>query len=153
MCISGGTVIYSLFHFLMPVPVPVVSIFSPGVTSAYAGSQLTLACSIVLDSTLFHILGDLVITSVWSDPGGGMLSSDGSITVSPASQQGITTAFISTVTFNTLQTSDDGTYTCEATVAPQGSTAGTVTNGVRSASRATPTIQSMLPTHCSYTSD
>jgi len=83
-----------------------------------------------------------VVTSVWSDPGGGMLSSDGRVTVSPASQQGISTTFISTVMFNTLRTSDAGTYTCEATVAPRGSTAGTVTNGVGSASRATPTIQS-----------
>ena len=151
VCISGGTVIYSLLHFLLPVPVPLVEIFPPGVTSAYAGSQLTLTCSILLDSTLFPVLGDLVVTSVWSDPGGGMLSSDGRVTVSPASQQGITTTFASTVMFNTLQTSDAGTYTCEATVAPQGSTAGTVTNGVGSATEATPTIQSMLPTHCSYT--
>ena len=93
------------------------------------------------------------MTSVWSEPGDGILSTDSRVTVSPASQQGITTTFASTVMFNTLRTSDAGTYTCEATVAPRGSTAGTVTNGVRSANRATPTIQSMLPTHCSYTSD
>ena len=128
------------FIFL-PVPVPVVSIFPPGVASAYAGSQLTLTCSIVLDSTLFPILGDLVVTSVWSDPGGGMLSSDGRITVSQASLQGISTTFLSTVMFNTLRTSDAGTYTCEATVAPRGSTAGTVTNGVGSASTAIPSIE------------
>ena len=140
MCVSGGTVTYGLFHFLLPVPVPVVSIFSSGVLSAYAGSQLTLTCSIVLDATLFPTPGDLMVTSGWTGPGGGMLSSH--IAVSPASQQGITTTFISTVMFNTLRTSDDGTYTCEATVAPRGSTAGTVTNGVGSASRATPTIQS-----------
>ena len=131
----------------MLVPVPTVDIFPPGGASAYAGSQLTLTCSIVLDSTLFFILGDLVVASMWSDPGGGMLSSDGRVTVSPASQQGITTTFISTVMFNTLRTSDAGTYTCEATVAPRGSTAGTVTNGVRSASRATPTITSTYGLH------
>jgi len=119
-----------------------VSIIPPGVEGVYAGSQLTLTCSIVLDSTLFPVLGDLVVTSVWSDPGGGMLSSDGRVTVSPASYLGLTT-FASTVVFNTLQTSDAGTYTCEATVASQGSTAGTVTNGVRSASGAIPSIQSM----------
>ena len=83
-----------------------------------------------------------MVTSVWSDPGGGMFSSDGRITVSPASQLGSTT-FTSTVMFNTLRTSDAGTYTCEATVAPRGSTAGTVTNGVKSATGATPTIGSM----------
>jgi len=128
------------FILILPVPVPVVSIFPPGVLSAYAGSQLTLTCSIVLDSTLFFILGDLVVTSMWSDSGSEMLSSDGRVTVSPASQQGITTTFISTVMFNTLRTADDGTYTCKATVAPWGSTAGTVTNGVRSATGAAPTI-------------
>ena len=143
MCVSGETVSCGLFHFLLPVPVPVVSILLPGVTSAYAGSQLTLTCSIVLDSALFPLFGDLVVTSVWSDPGGGILSSDSRVTVSLASQQGITTTFASTVMFNTLRTSDAGTYTCEATVAPRGSTAGTVTNGVGSASTATPTIQSM----------
>jgi len=138
-----GTVTYGLFHFLLPVPVPVVSIFPPGVLSAYAGSQLTLTCSIVLDSTLFHILGELVVTCVWSDPGGGIISSDGRVTVSPVSQQGISTTFTSTVMFNTLRTSDAGTYTCEATVAPQGSTAGTVANGVGSATGATLSILSM----------
>jgi len=121
-----------------------VSVVHSADSSIYAGSRLTLVCSIVLDSTLFPVLGDLVVTSVWSDPGGGMLSSDGRVTVSPASQQGITTTFTSTVMFNTLQTSDAGTYTCEATVAPRGSTAGTVTNGVRSATGTTPTIQSAL---------
>ena len=140
---SGVTLGYGLFHFILPVPVPVVEIFPPGVLSAYAGSQLTLTCSIVLDSTLFHVLGDLVVTSVWSDPGGGILSNNNRVTVSPASQQGITTTFISTVMFNTLRTSDAGTYTCEATVAPRGSTAGTVTNGVRSATGAITTITSM----------
>ena len=64
------------FVFFLPVPVPVVSILPPGVASAHAGSQLTLACSIVLDVTLFPILGDLVVTSVWSDPDGGMLSNN-----------------------------------------------------------------------------
>ena len=132
----------------MAVPVPTVGISPSGVASALAGSQLTLTCSIVLDfTTLFPILGDLVVTSVWSDPGGGMLSSDNRITVSPASQQGSTTTFLSTVMFNTLRTSDDGTYTCEATVAPQGSTAGTVTNGMRSANVAITTIRSTYGLH------
>ena len=119
-----------------------MEIIPPGVASAYAGSQLTLTCSIVLDSTLFHLLGDLVVRVVWTGPGNGMLSSDGHITVSPASYLGATT-FASTVIFNTLLTSDAGTYTCEAVVAPRGSTAGTVTNGTRSAGRATPTILSI----------
>ena len=129
----------------LAVPMPaLVSVVHSADSSTYAGSQLTLVCNIVLDSTLFPVLGDLVVTSVWSDPGGGILSSDSRITVSPASQQGITTTFISTVMFNTLQTSDEGTYTCEATIAPRGSTEGIITNGVRSATGATPTIQSAL---------
>jgi len=134
---------YCLFHFILPVPVPTVEIIPPGVANAYAGSQLTLTCSIVLDSTLFPVLGDLVVTGVWTWHGSVISSSDGHITVSPLSQQDINTTFISTVMFNTLWTSDAGTYTCKATVAPRGSTAGIVTNGVRSASRAIPAIQSM----------
>ena len=143
VCASGVTINLWFFHSILPVPVPLVSILLPGdASTTYAGSRLTLSCSIFLNSNLFGILGDLVVISVWSDPGGGMLPSDGRITVSPASYLGATT-FTSTVMFNTLRTSDAGNYTCNATVAPRGSTAGTVTNGVRSASRATPTIQSM----------
>ena len=52
------------------------SVLHTGGVSTYAGSQLTLSCSIVLDSALFPILGDLVVTSVWSDPDGGMLSNN-----------------------------------------------------------------------------
>ena len=126
---------------ILPVPAPVVSVFRGGGATVFAGSQLTLTCNIVLDSDLFPILGDLNVTRMWTGPGGGMLSSDGHITVSPASQQGASTAFLSTVVFNTLRTSDAGTYTCQATVAPRGSTAGTVTNGVGSEDVATPTIQ------------
>ena len=118
-----------------------VSVVHGGGATAFAGSQLTLTCSIFLDPTLLSILEDLVVTSVWSGPGSAMVSSGGHITVSPASQQGVSTAFLSIVVFNTLRTSDTGTYTCQATVEPWGSTAGTVTNGVRSANGATPTIQ------------
>jgi len=119
-----------------------VNINSAEVVSGYAGSQLTLICSIVLDSTLFPILGDLVVTSMWTRPGSGILSSDGRVIVSSAYQVAHAN-FTSTVMFNTLRTSDAGTYTCEATVAPRRPTAGTVTNGVGSATGATPTIQSM----------
>jgi len=129
----------------LAVPLPaLVSVVHSADSSTYAGSQLTLVCNIVLDSTLFPVLGDLVVTSVWSDPGGGILSIDSRITVSPATQQGSTTTFTSTVMFNTLQTSEEGTYTCEATVAPRGFTAGTVTNGVGSGPGETRTRQSKL---------
>ena len=120
-----------------------VSVFNGGSATPFAGSQLTLTCNIVLNSNLFPILGDLDVTRMWSGPGSGMLSSGGRITVSPASRQGLSTTFTSQVVFNTLRTSDAGTYTCQATVAPRGSTAGNVTNGVGSANTATPTIQGM----------
>ena len=127
---------------ILPVPAPWVSVFHVEGATAFAGSQLTLTCNIGLDSTLVLTLGDLDVTCMWSGPGSAMLSSGGRITVSPASQQGVSTTFASQVVFNTLRTSDAGSYTCQATVAPRGSTAGTVTNGVGSANTATPTIQS-----------
>ena len=140
MCVS--LVLYvTIVNSVLPVPAPVVSAFHAEGATAFAGSQLTLICSIVLDSTLFSLLGDLVVTSVWTGPGSAILSIGGRITVSPASRQGLSTSFTSQVLFNTLRTSDDGTYTCKATVTPRGSTAGTVTNGVGSANTATPTIQ------------
>ena len=70
-----------------------------------------------------------------------MLSNDSRITVFPASQQGLSTTFTNQVVFNTLRMSDDGAYTCQATVVPRGSIAGAVTNGVGSANAATLTIQ------------
>lgn len=130
---------------LLPVPDPMVSVFHTGGVNAnlYAGSKLTLFCSIVLEPSLFSVLGDLNVTSVWSGPGSETLSGDSRIMVSPVSQPSMLLAsFISTVIFNTLRISDDGTYTCKATVAPSGPIAGSVTNGVRSADRTTPTIES-----------
>ena len=118
-----------------------VSVLYGGGATSFAGSQLTLICSIAFDSALFSILGDLDVTPMWSGPGSGMLSIGGRITVSPASRQGLSTTFASQLVFNTSRTSDTGIYTCQATVAPRGSTAGTVTNGVGSANTATPTIQ------------
>ena len=117
-----------------------VSAFHAEGATAFAGSQLTLICSIVLAPSLRHFLGALVVTSVWTGPGSGMLSNGGRITVSPASLVPGSTTFTSTVLFNTLRTSDTGTYTCQATVAPLRPIEGT-TNGVGSASTATPTIQ------------
>ena len=127
-----------------------VGVVHGGGATAFAGSQLTLTCSNILDLSLLSILGDLVVTSVWTGPGSAMLSSGGRITVSPASQQGGSTTFFSTVLFNTLRTSDAGTYTCQATVAPRGSTAGTVTNGVGSGITATPTIEGTYINYQSY---
>ena len=127
-----------------------MSVVHGGGATALAGSQLTLICNIVLDSTLFPIFGNLDVTRMWSGPGSAMLSIGGRITVSPASQQGVGTTFASQLEFNTLRTSDAGSYTCQATVEPRGSTAGTVTSGVGSANTATPTIQSTYINDQSY---
>ena len=100
----------------------------------YAGSILNLICVITLNSVLSPFLGDLIVTSIWTKLRRTSLSSNGGghITVSPTSQQGITTTYSSTVMFNTLQLSDSGNYTCEVTVAHVMSPVRNVMNGTNS---------------------
>jgi len=104
----------------------------------YAGSKLNLTCVIMLDSMLSPVLGNLRVTSKWTDFRGMLLSSDGGgrIAVSPASKQGTTTTYSSTVMFNTLQLSDTGNYTCEVTVAHIMSPLRNVMNGKNSSTAA-----------------
>ena len=47
MCVS--LVLKLLFNSILPVPAPMVSILPGGGATAFAGSQLTLICIIILD--------------------------------------------------------------------------------------------------------
>ena len=119
----------------LPVPPPRVDVsHHPKTDMLYAGSSLNLTCVITLNSVLSPVLGDLRVTSIWTKLRRTSLSSNGGgrITVSPTSQQGITTTYSSTVMFNTLQLSDTGNYTCEVTVAHVMSPVRNVMNGTNS---------------------
>ncbi len=86
-----------------------------GSGTIYAGSVLTLSCSFAIPS---EIIDDLTVTSSWTVQCGGGVTSDSRVTVQPATRVPGLLAFLSTVQFNTLRTSDSDTYTCTIIVTP-----------------------------------
>ncbi len=87
----------------------------------YAGSILTLSCSVVLPSEVSDSINDLIVTSSWTGQSGGGVTGDSRVTVQPATRVSGNFEFVSTVQFNTLRTSDSDTYTCTAIVTYSGS--------------------------------
>ncbi len=107
---------------LMSSVLPAVTLLlEPASGSIYAGSVLTLTCSIVLPSEVSGIINDLTVTSSWTEQSGGRVVDDSRVTVQPASRVSGTLVFLSSVQFNTLRTSDSDTYTCTAIVTPSAS--------------------------------
>ena len=78
----------------------------------YAGSMLTLKCTITLPPTMLSNVMVPVNSVIWTGPH-GQLMPDSRITVSSAQQlsRGL---YTSAVVFNSLNTSDSGTYSCKA---------------------------------------
>ena len=83
----------------------------------YAGSILTLTCTIQLDVTLAHMLDDITVTSIWTTSSGTELSNPSHITVS-GTRHRHSTNYFSSVVFDTVRTSDAGGYTCGTSVTP-----------------------------------
>ena len=94
----------------------------------YTGTNVTLTCNIVLND---QVDSPVIVNVTWTGPGGEITSVILSgIAESPS-------PFQATLTFAPLISSDDGNYTCEATVGPDdgdfitmslpGSGTGTVT--------------------------
>ena len=63
------------------------------------------------------MLSNVVVTSTWNGPSGGLLATGGRITVSSTAPTSGTT-YSSTVVFDTLIAINAGTYTCGALVTP-----------------------------------
>ena len=80
----------------------------------YAGSMLTLNCTITLPPIILSNVVVPVNSVIWTGPH-GQLMPDSRITVSSA-QQLSTGLYTSAVVFNSLHTSDNGTYFCKANV-------------------------------------
>ena len=110
----------------LAVPDPVVTVTSDGSETLYAGSLLTLTCTITLGQTLSSMLSDLSVTSTWTKSGSTLTSSTNRV-VSSAMLLGGT--FSSTVMFNTTHTSDTGGYSCRATVTPRDTSKTAFTTG------------------------
>ncbi len=109
----------SVLFVLMSSVLPAVALLhDDGSGTIYAGSVLTLTCSIALPSEVSSIINDLTVTSSWSGQSGGEVMGDGRVAVQPATNVSGTLEFLSTIQFNTLRTSDSDTYTCTAIVTP-----------------------------------
>ncbi len=107
---------------LMSSVLPAVTLLpEPASGTIYAGSVLTLSCSIVLPSEVSGIINDLTVTSSWTGQSGGEVTGNSRVAVQPATRVSGTLVFLSTVQFNTLRTSDSDTYTCTAVVSYSGS--------------------------------
>ena len=76
--------------------------------------MLTLTCEIsLIGSVPSGLRSGVTVTTAWLGASGSMLSSGDVITVNPA--VGSEFSYSSTLVISTVRTSNDGTYTCEAT--------------------------------------
>ena len=119
--------VYYSQRFVVPSPGVEVSANPSG--TIFAGSVLTLTCTITLDGGLSGMLNDLSVTTVWTEDG-QEVSTGGNIMVSGA-VFAVGTTYSSTLSLITVHTDDAGDYICTATVRPSVPT-NTVMNGVGS---------------------
>ena len=80
----------------------------------YAGSMLTLSCTITIDDQLVNAGNTVMVTSIWMKDSLADISER--VTISEAKRNGSTIEYISTLSFATLHISDAGKYTCQANI-------------------------------------
>ena len=127
-------------HFVVPSPGVEASANPTG--SVFAGSMLTLTCTIILDGGLSGMLNDLSVATVWRTEGGQEVSTGGNIMVSGAAFA-VGTTYSSTLSFNTVHTDDAGDYICTATVSPN-VPSSTVMNGIGSSDQVTVSVNGKI---------
>ena len=99
---------------LFTVPQPTVSITSNRTGILYAGTPLTLTCSIQLNPAVDTTE---MVTRMWRGPASQAVSNSSRVTVSNlVSRSGF--LYEMTIQFIPLSTTDSGNYECEATVTP-----------------------------------
>lgn len=97
------------------VPTPVLSIF-PSTTSVYAGSFITVNCSIQLSSA---VDSQVTVSAVWRKNGIMLRSSTNRMLIDPTSIGN--SSHLAQIVFSPVQlSSDDGVYACEVTVSAEG---------------------------------
>ena len=101
----------------LSVPDPSVSVSGIGEDTVYAGTVLTLTCEIDVNGIPADMLSNIDVSATWTGAGGNELTSGGRITVTPAELDSGTT-YCSTVEFDTVRTSNNGMYTCQANINP-----------------------------------
>ena len=108
MCLISINLIF------LTVPPPTVSVTLNRTGILYAGTPLTLTCSIQLNPAVDTTV---VVARMWSGPGSQTVSNSSRITVSNLVES---SGFVykTTIEFAPLNTTDSGNYKCEATVSP-----------------------------------
>ena len=99
---------------LLTVPQPTVNVTPNRTGDLYAGTPLTLTCSIQLNPAVDT---GVVVTRMWRGPGSLVVSNTSRVTVSNL-LNGSTFLYEMTIEFIPLSTTDSGNYDCEATVTP-----------------------------------
>ena len=79
----------------------------------YAGSVLTLTCTITLDERVAQNKA-LMVNSTWTGPTNEIITNTARIAITYPSST--TAPYLSTIKFQTLRKSDTGNYSCWATV-------------------------------------
>jgi hypothetical protein len=97
---------------IVNIPTPTVSVTTAD-DRTYAGSNLTLVCTITLDRVL--VGANLSVNIIWTGPHGERLLDNGRITVTDANKDA-DDAYSSTVVFTPLHVMDNGGYSCGASV-------------------------------------
>ena len=88
---------------------------SPPGTVFYAGNNLTLSCTIILNGGITE--SDVMVTRRWTKDGAVFTGVPGRVTVNE--QMPTSSVFIRTVVFSPLSSSiDNGTFACEVTLTP-----------------------------------
>ena len=93
---------------------PTVSITPNRTGVLYAGTSLTLTCSIQLNPAVDTTV---MVTRMWSGPGSQGVSNSSRVTVSNLLKRS-TFLYKTTIEFDPLSATDSGNYECEATVTP-----------------------------------
>ena len=100
---------------------------SPTIATLYTADPLNLTCVTKVNPAV-----DVpVVTHQWTGPG-GVVSSSSDVSVSGVTGSGHT--YTSMVMFNSLLSSQVGTYTCSSTVSPVGSPVFIVSGAVQTSS-------------------
>ena len=98
------------FYFFLTVPPPVVTVSLSQNDTLYAGTSLTITCTVMLDSSVND--NELVSTD-WT--GLDHIPLDNRVSTTPVIRV-IHSSYASTLTISPLADQDDGTFTCTGTV-------------------------------------
>ena len=104
-----------LLYFFITVPLPTISITPNRTGVLYAGTPLTLTCSIQLNPAVDTTV---MVTRMWRGPASQVVSNSSHVTMSNIFNRS-TFLYETTIEFGPLNTTDSGDYECEATVAPE----------------------------------